>query len=371
MSLDDIDLVEINEAFASVVLAWQKETGADLGEGQRQRRRDRARPPARRDRRPADDDAAARARAHRRPLRPADDVRGRRPGQRHDHRTSGVATGTPRLVRASAPVRICDLGGWTDTWFAAPRRGVPPCREARRRGPRGEPAPGRPPGPRRARCRAVRRPVQLRPAPTTAGTPSPPRDRDRLEPHPGGAATSRSPCAAPSLAGSATGTSAAVVVALLGALDALTPGRLSPRPTSRPQAHRIETEGLGLQSGVQDQLASAHGGINLVVIDAYPNAQVARVPVSDDDRPSLEERTLLVYLGRPHRSSALHDDVIATLETAATPTGASSPSARRPDGCAAALASGDLEAYGRAMINNTESAVRAPPRPDRTSGAHR
>jgi acetyl-CoA C-acetyltransferase len=30
MSIDDIDLVEINEAFASVVLAWQKETGADL-----------------------------------------------------------------------------------------------------------------------------------------------------------------------------------------------------------------------------------------------------------------------------------------------------------------------------------------------------
>jgi acetyl-CoA C-acetyltransferase len=30
MSLDDIDLVEINEAFASGVLAWQRETGADL-----------------------------------------------------------------------------------------------------------------------------------------------------------------------------------------------------------------------------------------------------------------------------------------------------------------------------------------------------
>ena len=30
MSIDDIDLVEINEAFASVVLAWQRETGADL-----------------------------------------------------------------------------------------------------------------------------------------------------------------------------------------------------------------------------------------------------------------------------------------------------------------------------------------------------
>jgi acetyl-CoA C-acetyltransferase len=30
LTMDDIDLVEINEAFASVVLAWQKETGADL-----------------------------------------------------------------------------------------------------------------------------------------------------------------------------------------------------------------------------------------------------------------------------------------------------------------------------------------------------
>jgi acetyl-CoA C-acetyltransferase len=30
MTLDDIDLVEINEAFASVVLAWQKELDADL-----------------------------------------------------------------------------------------------------------------------------------------------------------------------------------------------------------------------------------------------------------------------------------------------------------------------------------------------------
>ncbi len=30
LTLDDIDLIEINEAFASVVLAWQKELGADL-----------------------------------------------------------------------------------------------------------------------------------------------------------------------------------------------------------------------------------------------------------------------------------------------------------------------------------------------------
>ena len=30
LSIDDIDLFEVNEAFASVVLAWQKETGADM-----------------------------------------------------------------------------------------------------------------------------------------------------------------------------------------------------------------------------------------------------------------------------------------------------------------------------------------------------
>jgi acetyl-CoA C-acetyltransferase len=30
LKLDDIDVIEINEAFASVVLAWQRETGADL-----------------------------------------------------------------------------------------------------------------------------------------------------------------------------------------------------------------------------------------------------------------------------------------------------------------------------------------------------
>src|SRR5690606_36907034 len=30
LSIDDIDLFEVNEAFSSVVLAWQRETGADL-----------------------------------------------------------------------------------------------------------------------------------------------------------------------------------------------------------------------------------------------------------------------------------------------------------------------------------------------------
>ena len=55
LTIDDIDTFEINEAFASVVLAWAKEVGADLERDQPQRRRHRPRPPARRHRRDPDD----------------------------------------------------------------------------------------------------------------------------------------------------------------------------------------------------------------------------------------------------------------------------------------------------------------------------
>ena len=57
----DLDLVEINEAFAAVGIASARELGIDRGQGQRQRRRHRARPPGRHVRRP--DRAAPRARA--------------------------------------------------------------------------------------------------------------------------------------------------------------------------------------------------------------------------------------------------------------------------------------------------------------------
>ena len=89
LSLDDIDLVEINEAFASVVLAWEREFHPDMDEGERERRRHRHRPSHGLLGGPADGHAAERAGAHRRPLRPADHVRGRRPGQRHHHREAG------------------------------------------------------------------------------------------------------------------------------------------------------------------------------------------------------------------------------------------------------------------------------------------
>ena len=63
---------------------------AGHAQGERQRRRDRAGPPARLHGREADDDAPARARAHGRPLRTRDDVLRRRPRHRDDHRAAGL-----------------------------------------------------------------------------------------------------------------------------------------------------------------------------------------------------------------------------------------------------------------------------------------
>ena len=61
MTIDDIDLFEVNEAFAPVPLAWLQATGADPARLNVQRRRDRAGPSAGRLGHQADDDAGARA----------------------------------------------------------------------------------------------------------------------------------------------------------------------------------------------------------------------------------------------------------------------------------------------------------------------
>jgi D-glycero-alpha-D-manno-heptose-7-phosphate kinase len=246
---------------------------------------------------------------------------------------------------------MCDLGGWTDTWFA--RHGVV-CNIAI--------APG-------AQVHVITRDLGALPArvileveqfgdrygmdparklpgrhplleAAVAGVPLP-GDRD-VE------ITVR--CALP--AGSAVGTSAAVLVALLGALDALTPGRASPSDVAA-SAHRVETEELGLQSGIQDQLAAAHGGINRIEIDEYPQARLEPIAVPDPIRRALQERTLLVYLGRAHRSSVVHEQVVALLERDPDIDRRLEPLRAAARRGADALATGDLDGYGYALIENT------------------
>lgn len=112
--------------------------------------------------------------------------------------------------------------------------------------------------------------------------------------------------------GASMGTSAAVSVALIGALDALTSGQLTPHEAAA-LAHSIETNELGLECGVQDQLASVHGGINFIEIDKFPHTKVTSLKIPDNIWWELEQRLLLTYIGKPHESSEIHKMVIADL----------------------------------------------------------
>ena len=87
LSIDDIDNFEINEAFASVVLAWAKEVGADLAKTNPNGGAIALGHPLGGDRWLPADQVALRTRAHRRQVRPGLDVLRRRPRHRHPHRT--------------------------------------------------------------------------------------------------------------------------------------------------------------------------------------------------------------------------------------------------------------------------------------------
>ncbi len=265
------------------------------------------------------------------------------------------------VVHAAAPIRICDCGGWTDTWFAGHGRvlnlAVHPCAEVQVRLLRpGREAPG---------GRIVLHPEDFgEPYPVT-------REGPPWGPHPlleAAIAFMRVPrelrleisvhSEAP--AGAGTGTSAAVTVALVGALDALTPGRLAPREVASA-AQRVETERLGRQCGIQDQLASAHGGISHIEMHAYPQATVTPVALPDPLWWELERRLVLVYLGRSHDSSALHETVIRSLEDAGPDSPALASLRRTAADARDALSAGDFAALGRAMRDATEGQARLHP----------
>lgn len=160
--------------------------------------------------------------------------------------------------------------------------------------------------------------------------------------------------------GASTGTSAAVCVALIGALDYLTPGRLTPGEIAAG-AHKVETDLLGGQSGIQDQLSAAFGGINYIEMDHYPHSDVHPIHIPDDLWWELERRLCLIYLGRSHSSSDTHRMVIKSLDDAG-------PACKQLDDIRAtalrsrdALLDGDLNELGKAMIENTGAQERLHP----------
>ncbi len=154
-------------------------------------------------------------------------------------------------------------------------------------------------------------------------------------------------------AGSSTGTSASVCVALLGALDHLSPHRHSVHEIAY-MAHSVETEKLGLQSGIQDQIAASYGGICYIDMYKYPGANVTKLNPDEALRTELGDRLSLIYLGQSHSSSAMHEEVIAFLEE----KGAQYKIIRKlrslAEGARDCLLKRDLESYGEIMIRNNE-----------------
>lgn len=264
---------------------------------------------------------------------------------------------TPKLVINSvAPIRICDNGGWTDTWFA--KRGavfniaVYPYAEvqvavyegdgeivlhAENYGERYAVAPPPAPwGPHPLLEAAI------------AYMKAPRGQRLEVTIH------SEAP------AGAGTGTSAAVTVALVGALDRLTPGRMTPHEIACA-AQKVETEMLGRQSGIQDQLGSAYGGINHIEMFDYPNARVSPIQLGNPVWWELERRLVLVYLGKSHDSSALHEAVIRGLENAGPDHPVLEELRQTAPRSRDALYASDFAGLGAAMIANTEAQARLHP----------
>jgi D-glycero-alpha-D-manno-heptose-7-phosphate kinase len=155
-------------------------------------------------------------------------------------------------------------------------------------------------------------------------------------------------------AGASTGTSAAVTVALIGALDTLSPGRMTPHEIALA-AQRVETELLRAQCGIQDQLCSAYGGINYIEMVNYPYASVSPIHIPNATWWELERRLALIYLGKSHSSSDVHGMVIRGLEH----SGPDSPHLAALRNTAPrsrdALFAADFAALGQAMRDNTEA----------------
>jgi D-glycero-alpha-D-manno-heptose-7-phosphate kinase len=263
-----------------------------------------------------------------------------------------------RAVVSRAPVRICDNGGWTDTWFAGHGRvfniAVTPLVEIRievfaNDGRRDRVLivaanyrdhytrwPENPDWDRHPLVEAAIRRV---------GVPEAIALRIRV--------FSEMP------AGAGTGTSAAVAVALVGALTSVASTPVSANEAAA-LAHSIETHTLGWQAGVQDQVAAAHGGLSYIEVD-YPRWTVRHLEAAPAFRAQIAQRLSLIYLGHSHRSSEVHEMVIAKLTDRGPDCAELEDLRHAADASRDAVLAGDVEALGRAMCANTDAQARLHP----------
>ncbi len=107
--------------------------------------------------------------------------------------------------------------------------------------------------------------------------------------------------------GCGTGTSASISVALISALATYRGLHLNQNEIAI-LAHKLEIEELRLESGVQDQYAASFGGINFMEIN-YPNVKITKITIDEKRIFELESQFILVYLSS-RSSSEMHNAVI-------------------------------------------------------------
>jgi D-glycero-alpha-D-manno-heptose-7-phosphate kinase len=154
-------------------------------------------------------------------------------------------------------------------------------------------------------------------------------------------------------AGSSLGTSAAVGVALIAGIraaadelpDAIELARL---------AHEAET-GAGLEAGVQDHVGAALGGVSLIRV-AFPRFVAEPIPLAERTIEWIARSARTVFLGR-HDSSTTHRMVIDQLQRVADPSSVAELVELRQAAYAAAdaLRADDRHAYGLALLRSVEA----------------
>lgn len=264
-----------------------------------------------------------------------------------------------RIINGVAPIRICDNGGWTDTWFAKTGKifniGVYPYVEVQVEVFR------RDDQPQQVVVFAENYGQRFSVTPKPEGWGEHPLLEaaiERMKVPSDLALTLTIFSEAPS--GASTGTSAAVGVALVGALDRLTQGHLTAHEVAYT-AQAIETQMLKLQCGIQDQLCSAYGGISYIEMFDYPHATVSTIQVPNSIWWELERRLTLIYLGKSHTSSAVHEKVIRELEGLGPDCQKLQDLRATPEKSRDAVYAGDFAALGQAMIENTWAQERLHP----------
>ncbi|MEO6629280.1 MAG: GHMP kinase [Aquihabitans sp.] len=274
-----------------------------------------------------------------------------------------------RRVVATAPVRVCDVGGWTDTWFGSPGQ---VCSVAV--GPGVEVV---------ASLVEAEQPVRLI-APALGEDyfvgPSDDADVGWMLPLPGRQAllehaiaevvgnhtTARDRSIEVTInssvpPGASLGTSAAVLVALLGALEALlvdTSQHRDPAALAR-LAHSVETGRAGREAGVQDQWAAAMGGCLFLAVGPYPEVRAERLDVPSAALAALGGRLVTVVFG-PHDSSAVHGEVSHALLSCDGPEHHRSRDALRrlaslARDAADALVAGDIDRWAGVLVESTSA----------------